>query len=76
MIVAIASGAGPTANFNPLQGGETITGHIARISTGDLSFNSIDYNSLFALGLTLFVMTFLLNIASSQITRRFREVYQ
>lgn len=76
MIVAIAAGAGPRLTFNPFEAAETITGHIARISTGDLSFGSIDYNSLFALGLALFLMTLLLNIVSGAITRRFREVYQ
>jgi len=75
MIVAIAAGAGPNFTFNPFQAAETITGHIARISTGDLSFGSIDYNSLFALGLSLFLITLLLNLISSAITRRFREVY-
>ncbi len=75
MIVAIASGAGPNFTLNPFQAAETITGHIARISTGDLSYGSIDYNSLFALGLALFIMTLVLNLISSAITRRFREVY-
>jgi phosphate transport system permease protein len=75
MIVAIAAGAGPNFTANPFQAAETMTGHIARISTGDLSFNSIDYNSVFAIGLTLFIMTFLLNIISGYINRRFREVY-
>lgn len=76
MIVAIAAGAGPNFTLNPFESAETITGHIARISTGDLSYLSIDYNSLFALGLALFVMTLVLNIISGAITRRFREVYQ
>jgi phosphate transport system permease protein len=75
MIVAIAAGAGPNFTFNPFQAAETITGHIARISTGDLSFGSIDYNSLFALGLSLFLITLLLNLISGAITRCFREVY-
>jgi phosphate transport system permease protein len=76
MIVAIASGAGPNFTVNPFAAAETMTGHIARISTGDVSFNSIDYNSLFAIGLTLFVITLVLNLISGAITRRFREVYQ
>jgi phosphate transport system permease protein len=75
MIMTIAVGAGPKFTLNPFEGAETITGHIARISTGDLSFGSIDYNSLFALGLALFVMTLVLNLISGAITRRFREVY-
>jgi phosphate transport system permease protein len=76
MIVAIASGAGPNFTFNPFEAAETMTGHIARISGGDLSYNSIDYNSIFAIGLALFVITLALNIVSGHIVRRFREVYE
>lgn len=76
MIVAIASGAGPNFTFNPFQSAETMTGHIVRISGGDLSYASIDYNSIFAIGLLLFFMTMLLNIVSQRIVRRFREVYE
>lgn len=80
MIVALAAGAGPCvigqSCFNPFMAGETMTGHIARISGGDLSYNSIDYNSLFAIGLTLFVFTLVLNLVSRSISKRFREVYQ
>ena len=75
MIVLIAAGAGPKWTFNPFESAETMAGHIARISTGDLSRGSIDYNSLFAVGLTLFFMTLILNLISTIITRRFREVY-
>lgn len=76
MVVAIAAGAGPKLTLNPFEAAETITGHIARISTGDLSYGSMDYNSLFALGLTLFIITLLMNLASTYVTRRFREAYQ
>ena len=76
MIVAVAAGAGPNFTFNPFEGAETITGHIVRISGGDLSYDSIDYNSIFALGLFLFVITLALNIISQAIVRRFREVYE
>lgn len=76
MIVAIASGAGPNLTLNPFRSAETITGHIARISGGDLSYNSLDYNSLFALGLVLFLITMTLNGISRRVTARFREVYQ
>lgn len=75
MIVAIAAGAGPNFTFNPFESAETMTGHIARISGGDLSYDSIDYNSIFAIGLTLFAMTLLLNLLSRQVIKRFREVY-
>ena len=76
MIVAVAAGAGPNFTFNPFVGAETITGHIVRISGGDLSYDSIDYNSIFALGLLLFFITLTLNIISQNIVRRFREVYE
>jgi len=76
MIVAVAAGAGPNFTFNPFEGAETMTGHIVRISGGDISYDSIDYNSIFAIGLLLFLMTLILNIISQQIVRRFREVYE
>ena len=76
MIVAIAAGAGPKLTLNPFVGAETITGHIARISGGDLSYNSLDYNSLFALGLVLFLVTLGLNMISRRVVARFREVYE
>ncbi|MGD2156401.1 MAG: phosphate ABC transporter permease subunit PstC [Anaerolineales bacterium] len=76
MIVAIAAGAGSNFTFNPFEHAETMTGHIVRISGGDLSYDSIDYNSIFAIGLLLFFMTLGLNIISQRIVRRFREVYE
>jgi phosphate transport system permease protein len=76
MIVALAAGAGPAFTFNPFKGAETMTGHIVRISGGDISYDSIDYNSLFAIGLLLFFMTLGLNLISQRIVRRFREVYE
>jgi phosphate transport system permease protein len=76
MIVAIAAGAGPNFTFNPFKAAETMTGHIVRISGGDISYDSIDYNSLFAIGLLLFLVTLLLNIISQRVVRRFREVYE
>ncbi len=76
MIVALASGAGPNFTFNPFQSAETMTGHIVRISGGDLSYDSIDYSSIFAIGLLLFIMTLGLNVFSRALVRRFREEYQ
>jgi phosphate transport system permease protein len=87
MVVAIAAGAGPK-NFdlsqdslfgyvlNPFVAAETMTGHIVRISGGDLSYDSIDYNSLFAIGLMLFMMTFVLNLIARRFVARYREVYE
>lgn len=76
MIVAIAAGAGPALTLNPFRAAETMTGHIVRISGGDLSYDSLDYNSIFAIALVLFVMTLTLNIISRSVVRRFREVYE
>jgi phosphate transport system permease protein len=76
MIVALAAGAGPNFTFNPFKPAETMTGHIVRISGGDISYGSIDYNSLFAIALVLFLMTLGLNLISQRIVRRFREVYE
>jgi phosphate transport system permease protein len=76
MIVALAAGAGPNFTFNPFRGAETMTGHIVRISGGDLSYGSIDYDSIFAIGLMLFLITLILNIISGYIVSRFREVYE
>lgn len=87
MVVAVAAGAGPRnfnswseafTNFgimNPFKAAETMTGHIVRISGGDLSYDSIDYASLFAIGLLLFFMTLGLNVISRIIVARFREEY-
>jgi phosphate transport system permease protein len=76
MIVAIAAGAGPNFTFNPFNAAETMTGHIVRISGGDLSYDSIDYNSIFAIALLLFFITLTLNIISQRIVRHFREEYE
>lgn len=76
MIVAVAAGSGPNFSFNPLEAAETMTGHIARISGGDLSYNSIDYTSLFAIALMLFLVTLTLNLVSQWVVNRFRERYE
>lgn len=76
MIVALAAGAGPNLTLNPFKSAETMTGYMVRISGGDLSYGSIDYQSIFAIGLVVFVLTLFLNIISQRIVRRFREVYE
>ncbi len=75
MIVALAAGAGPNFTFNPFKAAETITGYIVRISGGDISYNSVDYNSIFALGLVLFLITFTLNLVSRKISSLFHQEY-
>lgn len=76
MIVAIAAGAGPKLTLNPFQAAETMAGHIVRISGGDLSYATLDYESLFAIALVLFMITLSLNLISRAIVNRFREAYE
>lgn len=76
MIVALAAGAGPNFTYNPFESAESMTGYMVRISGGDLSYGSIDYQSIFAVGLVVFLLTLVLNIFSQRIVRRFREVYE
>jgi phosphate transport system permease protein len=76
MIVAIAAGSGPNFTFNPLKAAETMTGYIARISGGDLAYDTPDYNSIFAIGLLLFLITLVLNMISRHLSRKYREVYE
>lgn len=76
MIVAIAAGAGPNLTFNPFRAAETMAGHIVRISGGDLSYASLDYESLFAIALVLFVITLGLNLISRAVVNRYREAYE
>jgi phosphate transport system permease protein len=53
-----------------------MTGYIAITANGDLSYNTVDYNSIFAIGLALFVMTLVLNSISRRLVKRFRQVYE
>ncbi len=76
MIVALAAGAGPNLTLNPLKAAETMTGHIVRISGGDISYDSMDYRSLFAIALVLFLTTLALNMVSRRIVKKYREVYE
>lgn len=76
MIVAVASGATSKFTFNPLEAAETMTAHIARISGGDLPYGTIDYNSLFAIALMLFLVTLVLNLISQWVVAKFREQYE
>ena len=76
MIVAIAAGQQPNFTFNPLVPVETITAYIVQISLGDTPHGTLEYKTIFVCGLTLFILTFILNIFSFKLKRRFQEVYQ
>ena len=76
MAVALAAGNSPSVALNPLQSHQTMTGFIAAMGGTDAVHGTIEYNSLYAVALCLFVATFVLNLISALVTRRFREVYQ
>lgn len=75
MIVTIAAGQQPNLTFNPLETVETITAYIVQVSLGDVPYGSVEYRTIFAAGLTLFVFTFILNNISFFIRKRFQEKY-
>lgn len=75
MVVAIAAGQQPNLTLDPTQPASTITAFIVQVSLGDLPHDSIGYQSIFAAGLTLLVMTLVFNIAGFLLRRRYREVY-
>lgn len=87
MVVTLAAGAAPR-NFalgedsllgyilNPFQSAQAMTGYVAITASGDLSYNTIDYNSIFAIGLSLFFMTLGLNSLSRRFVKRFRQEYE
>jgi len=75
MIVALAAGNKPNISWNPLEGAQTMTGFIANAALGDSRVGSLQYDTLFAVGLLLFLTTLLINFISIRLVRRFREAY-
>ena len=75
MIVTIASGQMPRFTANPLVGVETITAYIVQVSLGDTPSGTIEHKTIFAAGMTLFIFTFALNMASQYLKERFGERY-
>jgi phosphate transport system permease protein len=75
MIVAIAAGQQPRLTANPLVPIETMTAYIVQVSLGDTPQGTIEYRTIFAVGMLLFLMTFALNLASTWLRDRFREEY-
>ena len=75
MIVAIAAGQQPRLTANPLVPIETITAYIVQVSLGDVPHGSLEYRTIFAAGMTLFIFTFILNNISFWVRKKFREQY-
>ena len=76
MIVAIAAGQQPRLTFDPRVPIETITTYIVQVSLGDVVQGSIEYKTIYAAGITLFVLTFILNNISYWMRKKFRERYE
>ena len=76
MIVAIAAGLQPRLTLNPLVPIETVTAYIVQVSMGDTPTSSLEYKTIFAVGMTLFLATFILNALGSWLRERFHEVYE
>jgi phosphate transport system permease protein len=75
MIVALAAGAQKNLSLDPREGMQTMTGFMAATAGGENPVGSTSYNTLFAVGMLLFVITFLINMVSIALVRRFRQVY-
>jgi phosphate transport system permease protein len=75
MVVAIAAGMQPNLTWNPAEPAETITAYIVQVSLGDLPHGTIGYQTIFAAGLTLLMMTLVFNIGGYYLRKRFRQAY-
>lgn len=70
MIVALAAGSNPTLTFNPLKSIQTMTGYMVATSTGDIAVGTVGYQTIFAVGLLLFLMTFVLNLIARAFVKK------
>ncbi len=75
MIVSIAAGSTPRLTLNPLESIQTMTGYITQLSLGETPFGSLEYRTIFAVGITLFIMVLAINLVGDWIKRRYWERY-
>ncbi|WP_372694295.1 phosphate ABC transporter permease subunit PstC [Immundisolibacter sp.] len=75
MVVAVAAGQQPNFTFDPRESGATITAFIVQVALGDLPHGSLEYQSIFAVGLVLVLMTLFFNVVGHLVRKRFREAY-
>jgi phosphate transport system permease protein len=75
MILAVAAGMQPKLTWNPLEPAATITAYIVQVALGDLPHGSIGYQTIFAAGLTLALVTLLFNVLGHVLRKRFRQAY-
>ena len=76
MLVTIAAGATPRLTANPLESIQTMTAYIVQLSLGEAAFGSLEYNTIFAVGLLLFFITLIMNLIGSLIVNRWRQKYE
>ena len=76
MAVVLAAGSTPNLGLDPFESFQTMTAFIVQVALGDAAAGSIEYRALFAVGMTLFVMTLVMNVISQALLARFRDVYQ
>jgi phosphate transport system permease protein len=75
MILAVAAGMQPNLTWNPMEPAATITAYIVQVALGDLPHGSIGYQTIFAAGLTLALVTLIFNVLGHMLRRRYRQVY-
>ena len=75
MVVAIAMGNQPNLSWNPLEGMQAMTAYIVQVSLGDTPQGTLEYRTIFAVGMLLFIGTFGLNLVSAWLRERYREEY-
>jgi phosphate transport system permease protein len=76
MAVTLAAGATPKLTLNPLESIQTMTAYIVQVSLGDTPAGTVEYRTLFAVGMLLFLITFVMNLAANRVVKRYREVYE
>ena len=76
MAVAMAAGMTPKLTLNPLESIQTMTGYIVQVSLGDTPAGTVEYQTIFAVGMTLFLITLVINVVAQRVLARFREVYE
>ena len=76
MAVALAAGMTPKLTLNPLESVQTMTAYIVQVSLGDTPAGTVEYQTIFAVGMSLFAMTLIVNVVANRVLTRFREVYE
>jgi phosphate transport system permease protein len=76
MAVALAAGMTPKLTVNPLASIQTMTGYMVQVSLGDTPPGTVEYRTIFAVGITLFAMTLVINMVASRVLTKFQEVYE